>query len=176
MRFISPFPRFRLICKHQKIEILASGLPRVLEDGYTAEFRNTDVTDWERDLARETFTFRGTVTDEGGRDVDPVKTRVSTFDTSKIGDEKLRGEVERFMINHPDHGRDFIVAERPKAAPPWPTYDSVHPSKIAAKVKEDGFDPQAVIAYERENKNRASVISALEALREGEPEEELVAA
>lgn len=175
MRFISPYPGFRIVVKHQDIEILASGQPRVLKDGFTAEFRITDVTDWERDFARKNFAFRGTVTDEGGRDIDPTNSRVSSFDTSTINNDSLRKEVEQILLSHVDQGRDFYHVEAPKVAPPWPTYDKVPAAKIAAKVAEDGYDVEAVLAYERANKNRDSVLDALGALGKTE-EEELVAA
>ena len=94
MRFVSKYSRFRIVCKHEKIEILASGLPRVLAPGFTAEFKQSDVTDWEREEARKRFKFSGTVRDDSGRDLDPI-TRISSFDTSTISGTELREEIRR---------------------------------------------------------------------------------
>lgn len=175
MRFVSPYERFKIIAKHQDTEVLANGTSRVLAPGFIAEFSPTDVTDFEREVARKSFSFRGTMTTLGGEPIDPAEHRISTFDSNVIQNAGLREEVEKFLLNHVDHGRDFIVADRPKLKAPWPTYDTVHAAKIAAKVAEDGYDVAEVIAYERENKNRPTVIEALEALAPTpEPEEELV--
>jgi len=176
LRFISKHPGYRIVCKHQDIEILASGLPRVLRDGYTAEFKVSDVTDWERDAARGAFTFVGTTTTLGGNPIDPVTTRISGFDTNRIADTTLRAEVEKALQVNTAFGHDYILVEKPTLPAPWPKYDSEKVAAIAGKVADSGYDPQDVIAYERANKNRPSVIEALEALLVKEPEEELVTA
>ena len=50
--------------------------------------------------------------------------------------------------------------------------------QILAGIDTTGVDPAAVVAYERENLNRAEVIAAVEALQAGpvEDEEPLIAA
>lgn len=173
MRFVSPYERYKIVIKHQDTEVLANGSTRVLAPGFVAEFSPTDVTLFERDLARESFSFRGTLTTEGGIPIDPVLHRISTFDTNKVPSE-MRAEIEQSLLNHPDHGRDFVVANRPKIDPPWPSYDKEKAADIPKKVADLGFDTEAVIAYERENKNRESIIGAL--TPKAAPEEELVTA
>ena len=84
-------------------------------------------------------------------------------------------KVEERLLAH-QRLDDHILAEKPKVAAPWPSYDSEKPATIAQKVKDLGFDPEAVISYERENKARSSVIEALEALSADGAEEELVVA
>lgn len=174
LRLVSPYERFKIVAKHQDTEMLANGTTRVLAPGFVAEFTPTDVTTFERELARKSFSFRGTVKTMGGDDIDPVTHRVSTFDTNKIGDPKTRAEVEEFFRNHRDLGRDFVIAERPRLAPPWPSYDKEKAADIAKKALDLGFDPEVVIAYEAENKNRASIIDALSPKQE--EAEELVTA
>ena len=182
MRFISPYSAYRIIAKHQEVELLASGQPRVIAPGFTCEFR-PDATDWERDVARETFSFTGAVTDEGGRDLDPI-TRVSSFDSSVIKNDVLRKEIEKRLLESDAYGHDYVMVEKPSLPPPWPTYDKTKgggrglttAAVIAAKVEEDGHDVEATIAYERSNQNRSDVIEALEALTKVEEEEPLVAA
>jgi hypothetical protein len=177
MRFISPYPGLRLIVKHQEVELLANGSHRVTAPGFTAEFRTNDVTSWEADAARANFTFKGQVTEEGSeRPIDPVPSRVGTYDTSVIQDAKLRKTIEDKMLAHPDHGRDFLMVAKPVVAAPWPKYDTLKNAKtIAEKVDELGLDAETVIAYESGNQNREAVIAALKALTAVE-EEELVAA
>jgi hypothetical protein len=59
---------------------------------------------------------------------------------------------------------DVWVHESPKAVIPWPTYDSTHHNKIPVLAEELGLVAEA-IAYEAGNKNRESVIAALEERR-----------
>jgi hypothetical protein len=186
MRFISPYPNYRHVCLHEQVEILATGLPKTLAPGFTAEFKLGDVTDYERELARATFTFKGVVNDMSGRPMDPI-VRVSSFDSNAIKNEKLRAQVEQYLLNDEQHGRDFISVQKPAREAPWPAYDKliVHgrrtielvAEKIVQTVAENGYNPDEVAAYEAENLNRPEVLAALEGVKpEPEPEEQLIAA
>ncbi len=52
------------------------------------------------------------------------------------------------------------IYEHPATLAPWPTYDSTHHNKIPVLAVELGLVGEA-LAYERENKNRDTVIAAL---------------
>lgn len=191
MRFISPIERYRLVAVHQKIEVLASGLPRVLQEGFTAEFNPGDTTDWERDLARKHFKFRNIKLNQDGSEVDPIN-RVSSFDTASIKDPSLRKKVEDAMLANADFGQQegFLLAEKPKLAAPWPSYDELKPhgQLTAEKVAKRNLETAAatgtpldqVIAYERQERNNEKVLAVYEeALAEQnrpEPDEILVEA
>jgi hypothetical protein len=175
LRFISPYPKYKLVAVHQTQEVLASGQPRVIAPGFIAEWRPHDATTAEREQARGTFTYRGTVTDEGGRQIDPIdgQHRIGVFDTREIGDLVLRERVEAALQANPAFGFDYILAAEPVTlAPPWPAYDKLVVQgrrtidlvveKIAATVSENGYDPALVAEYERQNLNRREVLEALE--------------
>lgn len=100
-------------------------------------------------------------------------------------DQKFRGwtdeeraEIERVLPTI----HSVVLVERPKVAAPWPAYDKLTVTgrrtiehvveKITAAVTDLGLDPDAVVAYERENLNRPEVLAAMETLAEGEKEEE----
>lgn len=71
----------------------------------------------------------------------------------------------------------FTLYSKPKVAAPWPTYDSTHHSKIVEIAKATGTE-SAALAYERQEKNRPSVVAGLqEAMNfvKTEPVAELVA-
>jgi hypothetical protein len=71
---------------------------------------------------------------------------------------------------------DVWVHETAKPQIPWPTYDSTHHNKIPVLAEELGLIGEA-IAYEAANKNRDSVVAALEERRRvHEAAEELTAA
>jgi hypothetical protein len=69
---------------------------------------------------------------------------------------------ENLLLNDPAHGIEYIVVEEVKAAKPWPSYDDMHHNKVASLATELGLVAEA-LAYEQENKNRASVVEQLEA-------------
>lgn len=56
---------------------------------------------------------------------------------------------------------DMWVHETPKVAAPWPTYDETHHNKIPVLAVELGLLDES-LEYERQNKNRDSVVAALE--------------
>lgn len=74
----------------------------------------------------------------------------------------------------------FILAQEPRVPAPWPNYDQAKGGGrgittaefIVRKVREDGYDPEAVAAYERQNGNRDDVLAALEALTDDGSEAE----
>lgn len=99
MRFISPIPGYNFIAIHEKVEVLASGLPRTLAPGFICRFKVGDTTDWEREYARVHFKFNGVPLSERGQmPIDPVPSRVSSFDTLTIANPKLRKEVEDRLL------------------------------------------------------------------------------
>lgn len=185
MRFISPIAAYKHICKHNKFQLLASGLPNEEATGFIAEFKQGDATDHEREIARNTFVFKGTVNDLAGNPIDPTN-KVSCFDTTVIKSPELRKEVERILLSHEMHGKDYVVVASPAKQAPWPAYDKLVvqgrrtielvAEKIAETVSENGYDAESVAAYERENLNRPEVLAKLAELSKSAPEEELIAA
>ena|SRR5690242_12277583 len=79
----------------------------------------------------------------------------------KVSDEDREG-AEQMLLNSSRNGIDYFVIEAVKAQKPWPSYDTTHHNKIAALASELGLVSEA-LAYEQENKQRASVIEQLEA-------------
>jgi hypothetical protein len=92
--------------------------------------------------------------------------RIGVFDTvewqDKYGlDDADRAEVEKLLLGNPANGVHYIKVDEVRAAIPWPTYNETHHNKIPVLAEELGCIDQ-VLAYERENKNRASVVAAVE--------------
>lgn len=87
--------------------------------------------------------------------------------------ELVRGTLLRLCKIAPG---DIWVHETARAAAPWPTYDQTHHNKIPVLAEELGLLDEA-ITYESQNKNRESVIAALEERkRTAQVAEELTAA
>lgn len=165
MRFVSKHGGLKIKAKPRLEEPLPTGGTKILDPGYMAEFKPTDVTDWERDAARRHFEFRGTQIEADALvPLDPVEYRISTFDTSNIPDPVLRQEVEEALMRSGLYGNAFIRVEKPRMSPPWPTYETTHHKSIANTVRDLGLDVESVIAYERQERNRPGVIDDLAAL------------
>lgn len=98
--------------------------------------------------------------------------------TSKGWDEVEKEVVARHMTQMLDKSWcQFTLYSAPKVSAPWPNYDSTHHSKIVEIAKATGTE-QTALAYEKQEKNRKSVIEGLtEALNfvVTEPVAELVA-
>jgi len=86
--------------------------------------------------------------------------------------DEEREKFEQKLKSHPRFGLRFIEVVAEKIPAPWPAYDKLTAQgrrtiemvaeTIATKVREDGYTPADVIAYERENLNRQQVIEAIE--------------
>lgn len=192
MRFISPYTKYKLMAIHEQVETLATGRSRSLAPGFTAEWRPHDATDAEREQARSTFTFRGTVTDEGGRQIDPIdeQHRISTFDTGEINDPVLREKVEQALLSNSAFGHDYVLADQPlrldAPVPNWVKLTTAQgrrtvemcAEKAVEMVQELGVDLDAAVAFERqeERKESEAIIAALGSLSPAEPDVELVSA
>ena len=133
-----------------------------------AIFSQQGITPYEKEVALARFRFKGLAEGE-----DPLR-RISSFDTEQEArqmgwDEQFKNEVERILDQK--QGIDFFRVDKPKAAAPWPTYDKTPPKKVLQMTEDMCIDPELVIAYEAENKNRPEII---EALQPGEKEEEII--
>jgi hypothetical protein len=73
-----------------------------------------------------------------------------------------REAAEQMLLTSTSNGPDYFPVEEVKATIPWPSYGDTHHNKIAVLAAELGL-VDAALAYERENKNRESVIASLEA-------------
>lgn len=163
--------------------VLANGNRQVIQQGVTADFHHGDITEWERRLALEKFLFNGMPTElDEVTPIDPTY-RLSSFDSADIDDPELRKETEEKLMTSNMNGIDFIAVERPKLAPPWPTYDVWKPGKgnpfipsLLEKLVEDGISLESTLVYERENLNRSHVVEALEGALKGTQEDDVVLA
>ena len=199
MRFIAKYRRYTISVRQHIEEQFATGRNRIIQHGVVCEFSHGGALSHEKELAKQTFKFEGTMQEEDEvTTVDPVygvNSRISVFDTDdselvqrwkqwdrleKLPEGTGKREVEEALLNSHEHGTDYILSERTKLAAPYGNYDKhrrVHGrrllehaiSDIAAAYEAAGFDIDAAVAYERQEGNDEAVIAALEALR-GEKE------
>ena len=124
-----------------------------------AIFEQGGATQDEVNLALERFQFKGLYEGEN-----PAR-RISIYDTDEQArqhawSDELKAEIEALLDR--DQGPNYFRVESPKATLPWPSYDETPAAKVMEVARTIGVDPSTVLAYERENQNRPSVLKALE--------------
>ena len=134
-----------------------------VQEAITANFERAGVTAFERELAKERFSFPGQYEGE-----DPLR-RISIYDTDLEAqrqgwDEETKTEVEANL----DEGQNewyFRLPEEILEAP-WPAYDQQTHKQILEALPHTGVAAEYVLVYERLNKKRVSLIAELESAAE----------
>lgn len=166
-RFISRYGAPSVGIRHQITEHYGTGKQKVLQSRIDANFQHHLVTDADFAVALATFQFPGLPEDfDTNSNISP-RFRVSLWDSEwareneGFTDEEIDLIIET-LRRDPGYGTDFIELTKAPSKAPFPTYDELQDlEKILEIVRVAGLDPEAVIAYEEENQNRAAVVNAL---------------
>jgi len=176
-RFISKYREYSVVARRTIDRETAFQMGVHPQVGIICDFRWAGgISPWEKEDALKKLNFLGRTNDED------VANRLSVYDTEiqqllRKWDDKTREEVDTALRSAVSFGTDFIEVEHPKAPVPWPNYPKIRSAaKIAGRVVEDGYDTNAVLAYELENENRPDVIAALHAINKEPEPEPLIAA
>jgi hypothetical protein len=149
--------------------------------GIDAEFYHGTAPRWAMEIVMHDPRFHAAWS--GLPDEQPREAMVSAYDTDVQAEQhqwtpETKEHVEKFLLNHPDHGVRYYQLDPPRVtmAEPWRGYDNTHHFKIGPIAKELEPDTQRyALEYERKNKNRESVVGDLVKLV-GEDAEELAVA
>ena len=173
MRFLSKFAKFSVKLIDPDERPLPNGKLHIVVPGVNAQFRPTNISDYEYKVALDTFQWNGRVVEEDGMTPVGVRFRVGVYDTDEEArnnrwTEERRVEIEGLMKTAIGYGVDFVAVEAPKLAAPWPSYDEIKGpgaiNKIKMLVTDGGYDAAYVVEYEKQNRNREPLIAELEAL------------
>lgn len=169
-QFKSKFKAFQAICRHGRIEYHpVTGTPigeiKPLIADFAIHGGEYNVIDPETGAMNTFADIRGHFYD---LDVDAEQKGWT--------DDEKEAVRRRLLVLAEKWPEAVQVHSAPKAQIPWPTYDSVHHSKVASLAADLGLVGEA-LAFERENKARPSVIAELEkAAAAAEPSVEELAA
>ena len=131
-----------------------------------AEFRNHLVSEDDLAVAIASFVFNGLPHDEDtNQDISP-RYRVATWDSewAKANEGLSQDEVDLIIDKlraDPGYGADHIEVDVATKAP-FQNYDNLSPADVLKVMELTGVSVDAVIAYERENANRADLLKRLE--------------
>lgn len=145
--------RYSLLRVHVRDEILdyAGGFPRRVRPSIVAEFGFIG-GEWRDSEVGERVEIIG-----GFFDSDEAARRLGwTEDEKKLCEDKLL-----YMLDSGEAGTDFWLHREAPILVPWPNYDKTHHNQIVTIAKATGSIDQA-IRYEKANKNRETVVKALE--------------
>lgn len=187
VRFVSKSSGYSICYKRDRIQHFASGESQVLQELWNCQFSPVGIRASEIKQAREQLHNYGMPKEQDQvTAVDPAY-RYGCFDTHEFQeqhaeegfDDAERLKMEEFLIKHQDEY--YRLVEEIRVPAPWPNYNEFRGVKgtptavrIAERVREDGYDVLAVIAYERENANRPDVLAELEALLAPSVDDELL--
>lgn len=177
MLFASYISKYRTTLQRESAQYFAPGQKNVIQPRVVAQFR-AGVPDFVVAALRKRWPKMPVIHPSVGSPDGPVPWHsvCSVWDSKEAQHQygwtdAERQEFEEKMKAHPRYGIRFIEVVREKIPAPWPAYDKLVAvgrrtidmvaDTIASKVREDGYSPEAVIAYERENLNRPEVIEAL---------------
>ena len=168
MRFVSKYGRYGVQVRPVIAEAFATGQVRIIQQPIHAIFNIHGITADERDFALTNFVFRGFYQEADEVSVVPFDYRIGVYDTdhaaaSEGWDADTKQFVESTLVELCQFG-DIALIPVIALAPPWPKYDSYRgaPSQLIRKLVDEGFDLEAVLAYESsDGPQRQPVIDAL---------------
>lgn len=100
----------------------------------------------------------------GFKDAGP-ESRLSVFDTdeqAKALGWTVEDKAEFEAVLDAGQGEFYFKVENEPAAKPWENYDETPAGQVVKTAALIGCDLRVVLAYERENKNRKTVVAELE--------------
>lgn len=173
-------------------EVVVGGVKRtttaesyIVKDAIPIQFAQDELTSDDIAAAKALLRWPGLpVEGDGVTPIDPAEYgRIGVWDSvswqSKYGlTDDERREAEQMVLASHFRGQHYALVEEAAsvaAAAPWPTYDTTHHNRIPPLAEELGVVEDA-IGYERANKNRATVIAALEERLPAQAEGELISA
>ncbi len=174
-RFVAKYAKYSVGIRDAEVEHFATGREHVIQRGLEAQFEQGEASDYEVEIAVKSFSFTGLPEDrEVGGNVHP-RSRVGSFD-SEVAKKRLEWTEEEHELilkelrSSDSYGVEFIEVEVPRRPAPWGGYDKLTDSeKVVDIAIATETDLAEVLAYERENLDRADVVSALESLLDEEP-------
>ena len=154
LKFRSRYAAYQYIVRPRKGVYAADGTEIDVIPELLAEFG----------IAGEEFSYVDPDTNEQtvGADI-----RGHFFDLDQQADEKGWSDEDRALVakvllrNQPKFAGDYQLYSVAPLAAPWPTYDTAHHNTIASTAAATGLVAQA-LAYEKQNKNRQSVVDKLQ--------------
>jgi hypothetical protein len=171
MRFIAKYALHGVQIRPVIQEAYATGMAKVIQEPLYAYFKPGGLTEKERELAIQQFTFNGFYQLEDEVTIMPPDYRLGLYDsivhqiTDGFSDE-VRKEIEQELVANSALTGNLIVVPEDIIPPPWPNYDFYEgtPAELVRKLVEEGHDLAAVLAYERAHQDRALVVEGLDEL------------
>lgn len=177
MRFVSKSAKYRVIVQGDQYMVLQNGERQQIRKPLVADFNDRTLTSDEVEFGIKNFVHRGLPMDPGTEEDLSPRPRISGFDTELAQNEHGWTDEEREMVEEKllsSHALnvEFMLLVPDPAAKPWPTYDALTDVDEIVSIAVATGTVDAALAYERENRNSAAVLEALEEAHAGGEEAE----
>jgi hypothetical protein len=178
--FLSKYGKYGLSVRAQIVEAYAQGMTRETTSPLYAQFEVPPaLTAREREWALAHFAFNGLQQEMDEATHVPPDHRIGRFDSVAAQAQGGWSDEERIAVENELIRTAEIVPEELTLLPeivvpaPWPSYHDFKGTgaALAKKVREDGYDPNEVLAYEVAHENRDEVVAALGQLIAADVEE-----
>lgn len=168
-RFASRHRNFRHGARVGEEMVLANGKTQVLEKHLAAAFVPAPqiLSEDEIKYALDNLVFNGLPIDKNTNSYASPRIRLSGFDTERAQKEQGWSDEEREVVESrlrgsEVFGMDFIEIPPARVQKPWATYDETPIAKLVGLIEAVGMSYEDVLAYEKQNQNRDSVLVLLE--------------
>jgi hypothetical protein len=149
--------------------VLANGKEQVLEKHLEAVFLPAPqvISEDEIKFALDNLVFNGLPIDKNTNSFASPRIRLSAYDTERAQKEngwtdEEREVVESALRSSEVYGMDFVEIPAARVQKPWATYDETPVAKIIGLAEAVGISLDEVLAYEKQNQGRDSVMFLLE--------------
>lgn len=196
MRFVSRHSNYTFVARPDQVQMVLNNggamIPQTVVPAIICDFQHGMVRPDEAEMAKQHWLGFGRREDGSITAYGATPTTVvgvvngqahdgwnpdlmfSVFDTESIGNEEDRKYTEERLLNDASIGNHYIQVSGKKLDPPWPTYETMQGKKgkptsalICDMIREGGYDPDYVIAYElQRDRPRYDIPKAIEALKE----------
>lgn len=169
MIFLAKYGKYALSVRPQIREAYAQGMVKEIQVPLYAQFEPTPLDGREREWALTHFVFNGLQQEMDEATHVAPDHRIGRFDTLAAQVANNWSDEERIAVENELIRTSEIVPEELTLVPevvipaPWPSYHEFTgtAAQLAKKVKEDGYEPTEVLAYEMAHDNRDEVVAAL---------------
>lgn len=173
-RFVSRYGNYSVGVQSLVQEHFGTGEARTIKKRIDAQFHNVLVSEDDFAVALASFSFPGLPEDfDTNTNISP-RYRVSAWDSEwarlheGFSDEEIELIVSK-LRSDPGYGVDHVEVNINVKAP-FQNYDNLSVDEILKVVELTGTPVEAVLAYERENANRKSLLEKLEGVEASDDE------
>lgn len=168
-RFVSRHLNYRHGARVGREMVLADGQRQTLERHLAVKFEKAAsiLTEDEIKFGMDNLTFQGLPIDKNTNSHASPRIRMSGFDTVLAQEREGWTDEERMVVEDALRGSDdfgvaFVEIPAQRVQKPWATYEDTPVAQLLDLAAAVGVSVEDVLAFEKQNQNRETVVFLLE--------------